>query len=61
MADNVYGRVFDSSLAGWIADLIISGQIADYESSIGALWDYEAIQDASIHNFSGVSLNRARR
>ena len=45
-------RVFDSSTSGWIADLIISGEIANYEASIGALWDYEAIQDASILNIN---------
>ena len=43
MTDKIYGRVFDSSTSGWIADLIISGEIANYEASIGALWDYEAI------------------
>ena len=31
MTDKIYGRVFDSSTAGWIADLIISGEIANYE------------------------------
>ena len=45
-------RVFDSSTSGWIADLIISGEIANYEASFGALWAYEAIQDASILNIN---------
>ena len=35
-------------MEGWIADIIIDGNISKFDSSISALWDYEAIQDASI-------------
>lgn len=39
MADTIYGRVFDASMAGWIADVIVSTDIPDNtylkESSLG--------------------------
>ncbi|HPI82482.1 MAG TPA: hypothetical protein PK122_04615, partial [Candidatus Paceibacterota bacterium] len=48
MSDSVYGRVFDSSTSGWIADVILDIENNNIDPSLAEIWAYEAIQDASI-------------